>query len=283
MKCPHCQEELGLNDICINPSCSYFGAIINSSEKSDLNDLNNNLNYNSDNNLDNKNNYNNESNSYTSSNTNTNANIKFNNNNNNFNPKFNNTSPNFNNTHTNIDNESINKTNNASFSNSNTISKEEFAAFIGSNNTNYYLDYTDKMNKNTNFISWNWACFFLGTYWLLYRKLYAAAAIFFVVTIGTSLLIPGVSSLLLRILLAMFANAIYLNYSARTIKSVKTVIANLSATQYINRLHKKGGVNLAAPFILVGIYILIIVIVVAVSLSETGIAPHNFSSPSYNY
>ena len=278
MKCPHCQEELGLNDICINPSCSYFGAIINSSEKSDLNDTENNLN----NNLDNKNNYNNESNSYISNNTNT----KFNNTN--LNSKFNNTNANFNNTHTNranynIDNENINKTNNTSFNTSDNISKEEFAAFIGSNNTNYYLDYTDKMNKNTNFISWNWACFFLGTYWLLYRKLYAAAAIFFVVTIGTSLLIPGVSSLLLRILLAMFANAIYLNYSARTIKSVKTVIANLSATQYINRLHKKGGVNLAAPFILVGIYILIIVIVVAVSLSETGIAPHNFSSPSYNY
>ena len=250
MKCPHCQEELGLNDICINPSCSYFGTIINSSEKSDLNDTENNLN----NNLDNKNNYNNESNSYTSSNTNTNANIKFNTNNN-LNPKFNNTSPNFDNTHTNIDNESINKTNIASFSNLNTISKEEFAAFIGSNNTNYYLDYTDKMNKNTNFISWNWACFFLGTYWLLYRKLYAVAAIFFVVNISTSLLIPGVLPLIIRILLAMFANAIYLNYSARTIKSVKTVIANLSATQYINRLHKKGGVNLAAPFILVGIYI----------------------------
>ena len=25
MKCPHCQEELGLNNICINVACSYFG------------------------------------------------------------------------------------------------------------------------------------------------------------------------------------------------------------------------------------------------------------------
>ena len=139
------------------------------------------------------------------------------------------------------------------------------------------------MKRNSNFTSWNWACFFLGTYWLLYRKLYAIAAIFFVVNISTSLLIPGILPLIVRILLAMFANAIYLNYSERKIKTVKTVIANLSATQYINRLNKKGGVNFVAPFILVGIYVLIIIIVVAISLSETGIVPHNFSSPSYNY
>ena len=89
--------------------------------------------------------------------------------------------------------------------------------------------------------------------------------------------------MLLRILLAMFANAIYLNHSERKIKTVKTIIANLSAAQYINRLHKKGGVNLAAPFILIAIYILIFIIIFAVSLSSTGIVPHNFSSPSYNY
>ncbi|BCZ49058.1 hypothetical protein psyc5s11_51250 [Clostridium gelidum] len=269
MKCPHCQEELGLNDICINPACSYFGTKIEFSEKSHLNST--------ENNLDNKNSYNTEPNSYTS-NTNLNNNNKFNNN-----PKFNNSNNNPNQNYDNINNpnnfQSLNKDNYTS----DNISKEEFVAFIGSNNANYYLDYIDKMKKNTNFISWNWPCFFLGTYWLLYRKLYAAAAIFFVVTIGTSLLIPGVLSLLLRILLAMFANAIYLNHSVRQIKTVKTIIANLSATQYINRLHKKGGVNLAAPFILIAIYILIFIIIFAVYLSRTGIVPHNFSSPSYSY
>ena len=38
MNCPHCQEALGLNNICINPACSYFGTIIKSSENSHLND-----------------------------------------------------------------------------------------------------------------------------------------------------------------------------------------------------------------------------------------------------
>ena len=260
MKCPHCQEELGLNDICINPACSYFGTIINSSEKSNLNDT--------ENNLGNKNSYNTQPNSY-ASNTNFNNNPKFNNN----------TNENYNSINNPNNIQSLNKDNYTS----NNISKEEFAAFIGSNNTNYYLDYTDKMKNNNKFLSWNWPCFFLGIYWLLYRKLYAAAAIFFVVTIGTSLLIPGVLSLLLRILLAMFANAIYLNHSERKIKTVKTIIANLSASQYINRLHKKGGVNLAAPFILLAIYILIFIIIFAVYLSRTGIVPHNFSSPSYSY
>lgn len=267
MKCPHCQEELGLNDICINPACSYFGIIINSSGKSDLNDT--------ENNLDNKNSYTNESNSYTSNTITTTTNPKFNNTN--LNSSFNNTHTNRNNY--NIDNESINNTN----STSDNISKEEFAAFISSHNTNYYLDYTDKIKTNNKFLSWNWACFFLGPYWLLYRKLYAFAAILLVVNISSSLLIPGAFSFIIRIVLSMFANAIYLNHAIREISTVKTIIGDSSTTQYINTLHKKGGVNLVAPLILISVYILVIVIIFAVFLFSTGIAPHNFSSPSYSY
>jgi len=268
MKCPHCQEELGFNDICINPACSYFGTKIEFSEKSHLNST--------ENNLDNKNSYNTEPNSYASNNNNNNNNNnKFNNN-----PKFNNnTNENYNSINNPDNIQSLNKDNYTS----NNISKEEFAAFIGSNNTNYYLDYTDKMKNNNKFLSWNWPCFFLGPYWLLYRKLYALAAILLAVNVSLSLLIPGAFSLLIRIVLSMFANAIYLNHSERKIKTVKTIIANLSAAQYINRLNKKGGVNLAAPFILIAIYILIFIIIFAVYLSRTGIVPHNFSSPSYSY
>ena len=273
MNCPNCHEELGLNDICINPACSYFGSIIKSSEKSNLNDCehnlnNNNLNNNNLNNdhtLNDNNNYNNKSNPY---NTNTN-------------PIFNNKRTNRHDSSINSydNNQSTNRTNDNSFN----ISKEEFAAFIGTHNTNYYLDCTDKMKNNNNFLSWNWACFFLGPYWLLYRKLYAVTAIFIVVNISFSLLIPGFFSLIIRIVLTMFANAIYLNHSVRKIRTVKTIIANLSTTQYINRLRKNGGVNLIAPFILVAIYIVVIIIIVAVYLFSHTNTPYNFSSPSYQY
>ena len=89
--------------------------------------------------------------------------------------------------------------------------------------------------------------------------------------------------MIIRIVLTMFANAIYLNNSERKIRTVKTIIANLNTTQYINRLRKKGGVNLVAPLILVAIYIVVIIIIVAVLYSTQVLIPHNFSSPSYHY
>ena len=78
----------------------------------------------------------------------------------------------------------INKSTNKTNDNNYNISREEFAAFIGSHNIDYYLDYIHKMKNNNNFLSWNWSCFFLSSYWLLYRKLYALATILIVFNIG---------------------------------------------------------------------------------------------------
>lgn len=225
MKCPHCQEELGLNNICINVVCSYFGTEINSSDNSNLNDT--------ENDLDNRNNYSNKSNTYSP-----NANPNLNN-------KYDNVNDYSYNRHSYDNNQDINKTTNKSFNdnNNNDISREEFASFIGSHNIDYYLYYIHKMENNHKFLSWNWSCFFLSSYWLLYRKLYALATILIVFNLGFPLLfnsgIPIIFMLPIRILLAMYANAIYLNNSKSKIRLIKVNIANLNSTQYINRLRKK--------------------------------------------
>lgn len=44
MKCPHCSEELGINDVCINPMCSYFGNTIKNTEKTNIDYTEENLN-----------------------------------------------------------------------------------------------------------------------------------------------------------------------------------------------------------------------------------------------
>lgn len=270
MKCPHCQEELGLNNICINVACSDFGTEINSFDNSNLSDAKNAL--------DNKNNYSNKSNDY-NSNTSPNLNTKYNN--------VNDYSYNINSYD---NNQSINKTINKSFNiyNDNDISREEFAAFIGSHNTDHYLDYIHKLENSNSYLSWNWASFFLGPYWLLYRKLYALASIIIILTFASSHLFPPKMSmffiLIMHIVLAMFANAIYLNNSKRKIMLVKVTISNLSTTQYINRLHKKGGVNLIAPLILVAIYIFIMIIsIVSFILFENMNNSIDFNTPSYYY
>jgi len=265
MKCPHCQENLGLNDICINPACSYFGTIIKSSEKPNLND--------NENNFGNEKNYNNKSNSYNS---------------------------NLNNKYTNVTDYSIDSYDNNQIINKNTdksfnvydttdnISRYEFATFIGSHNTDYYLDYVDKTESNNRFLSWNWPCFFLGSYWLLYRKLYAFASIFIILTFASSRLFsPKMHiflTLIVHIVLTMFANAIYLNNSKRKIKLVKANIINFNATQYINRLQKKGGVNFVAPLIWVVIYVCVSIISMFLFfLFATTVNPTDFVSPSYHF
>lgn len=235
MNCPHCGEGLGLNNICINPSCSYFGTVINLPDSSTSNRI-------QDNRTDNIDNY---------KTANTQANFDVNNN-------------------TSNDNH-INRSNNMyNNSYSNNISIEEFAAFIGEKNTNYYLKYFDK-RKNTNyFSSWNWPCFFLTYYWLLYRKLYLHAAILIPVTFILSRVLGKKSFILIafviRILLSIFANAIYLNNAERKIKSIKAAASGLNASQYINKLRQKGGVSIVAPLILLGIYIIFVVIAFTVFL-----------------
>lgn len=261
MKCPHCQEELGINNVCINVICSYFGTEISFSDTCNLNDKKNDLK--------NKNNYNTKSNNY-------NANLN--------NYSYHRNSYN--------NNQGINKTINSSFNiyniNDNNISREEFAAFIGSHNTDHYLHYIPKMENNNRFLSWNWPCFFLGAYWLLYRKLYALASILIILTFTSSRL-SGTKThiffmLVMNIVLAIFANAIYINNSKRKIKLVKTTIASFNTTQYINKLHKKGGVNLITPLILLAIYVFFIIIsIVSFLLFKNMANPIDFNTPSYHY
>lgn len=270
MKCPHCQEELGLNDICINPACSYFGNIIESSKKSNLNDTNDNL--------DSKNSYNNKSNSYNSK-----ANINLNNNYTNANHHSINSYPN-----KEIINKNVNKSFNIYNTIDNNISREEFAAFIGSHNTNYYLDRINKIKNNNRFPSWNWPCFFLGCYWLLYRKLYALASLLIILNFASSRLLGSkihiFFMLIIHIALTIFSNSIYINNAKRKIKLVKVNIANLNTTQYINRLREEGGVNLVAPLILVVICVFVGIISVILSLLFAAtVNPTDFSAPSYHY
>lgn len=255
MKCPHCQEELGLNNICINPVCSYFSSTIESSENSHLNADEN------------------TANTEIKSSDSLNLNKNINNSNNDY-----------------LNEETINRINDKSHNiyDHNNISIDELAAFIGSNNTNHYLKYIDKMHRNSKFISWNWPSFFLGPYWLLYRKVYDLAFILTALTITFSLVfdsgMPGILLLIVRITLALFANAIYLNVCKRKIKTVKAGIKNLSTTQYIEKLHKKGGVTLVAPLILAGIYIVVVIIsIIAFMLFAVTENEPNFSSPYYQY
>lgn len=268
MKCPHCSEELGINNVCINPICSYFGTTIKNNEKTNIDNIENNLDsrVNADIKVDHV-----ENNSKSNDNFNQN---KVHHNRNNYD-----------------NNQNANRFKNIysiPYNKSNNISRDELAIFIG-NNSNFYINHLNKYNDKHKFLSWNWPCFFFGYYWLLYRKLYVPGAALIILTLVSSAIFPkGIHLfllLLIRITFALYANFIYLNNCERKIKNFKMNvinIQNLSNTQYINKLRKKGGVSLAVPLIVLALHIMFIVISLGMLLA-TRITPHKFSSPSYYF
>lgn len=271
MKCPHCQEELGINNICINATCSYFGAEIDDSTISNHN-INNNANtMNQDHHI--SNDKSNTSNSYNNSDQ-TNYNLqstdtvpldisinhrnqennhanKQNSNNNTYNQK------------SNYNNE--NSKSKANYKSSigpdiNDISNEEFSAFFGDKNSEFYLRQTNTYRVNTKFTNWNWASFFLTFYWLLYRKLYGIAFGYLAIDILTSFL--GPASLILRIVLGFYGNSIYLKIAEKKIRGIRQLNTNISREEYLMKIREQGGTNIIAPlaFILVSIIIIFIII-----------------------
>ena len=66
---------------------------------------------------------------------------------------------------------------------------------IGSK-TEYYLPRFEKMETLNSITDWNWAAFFFGFWWMLYRKMYVFGAVALVVTELLSMLtIPGLGLL----------------------------------------------------------------------------------------
>lgn len=62
------------------------------------------------------------------------------------------------------------------------IKAADLSAVVGTN-TNYYLPRFRKMAKNNSSASWNWAAFFFGPLWLLYRKMYGLGIVIMILEI----------------------------------------------------------------------------------------------------
>ena len=80
---------------------------------------------------------------------------------------------------------------------------------IGSK-TEYYLPRFEKMETLNSFTDWNWAAFFFGFWWMLYRKMYVFGAVALAVTELLSLLtIPGLG-LLVSLAVGVVGNFLYM-------------------------------------------------------------------------
>lgn len=140
-------------------------------------------------------------------------------------------------------------------SNSDEITDSDFVTFVGQTNTEYYFNHWKNNSDKNTFSSWNWASFFLGGYWLLYRKLYAWFVGFTIVDfIGFTILdtfSPFISilfSLIMMILLGIFGNCIYIRHSKKKILPLKKFFYRFGNTD--EALKTNGGTTLVAPLVL---------------------------------
>ena len=71
---------------------------------------------------------------------------------------------------------------------------DALAAYVGPKNAEYYAKHFEKFRQGGS-ISWNWPAFFLSTVWLLYRKLWLLAFLYwFVLPISLSIISGAIST-----------------------------------------------------------------------------------------
>lgn len=120
-------------------------------------------------------------------------------------------------------------------------------------NQEFYEEKFKKMNKTGKSESWNWAAFFLGIYWMVYRKMYFKAGAFFILSLVASSTpyIGGILNFAVLVGIGIYANALYMDHIDGNIEKVKTLFSDNKEVI----IKKIGGTNL--PLAL-GLYIVVL-------------------------
>lgn len=159
--------------------------------------------------------------------------------------------------------------NNGIGDNFNRVSENELRTFIGEKNPNYYIEKWNLIDQTNKSVSWNWASFFLGSLWLLYRKMYVWGALMIAVSMVISWMGIPFGWLLLAILVGMFGNKLYLEETRKKIIEIKTITSDLNG-QY-QMIKSKGGTNLALPIVIAVIGSLITIFLIIIGIAAIGL------------
>ncbi len=157
--------------------------------------------------------------------------------------------------------------------------EEELRAFVGPRSNYYLASWAPRLPGSTARSGWNWAAWFFSGFWLLYRKMYKGAAIFFGAVLAVSIAeeayfrfileMPELESAMDRVLnfvpgiiCGLYGNAWYLSHANRAISKVHAEMPN---DDVLDALAKRGGTSFVsalgiplvfviATFVLVGLY-----------------------------
>lgn len=125
---------------------------------------------------------------------------------------------------------------------------EDEMKFFLSKKQDFYLMKFKLITTTGDKKTWNWSSFFLNTYWMIYRKMYLEALIFYSVNLIISFIpfIGSILNMLLYIGLGMFGNSLYLNYINRRFKQINS--ADSTLRQIL--INKYGGTNLPLAIVI---------------------------------
>lgn len=126
-------------------------------------------------------------------------------------------------------------------------------------NQNFYEEKFRKMDDSGKSISWNWAAFFMGIYWMIYRKMYFKAGAFFILSLVASSTpyIGGILNLAVLIGIGVYANALYQDQIRVNMEKTKGLLPE--AKEIIAK--KKGGTNLPLAIGLYAVQTILAIIV----------------------
>lgn len=128
-------------------------------------------------------------------------------------------------------------------------------------NLNFYEEKFRKMDDSGKSISWNWAAFFMGIYWMIYRKMYFKAGAFFILSLVASSTpyIGGILNLAVLIGIGIYANALYQDQIRGNMEKTKGLLPE--AKEIIAK--KRGGTNLPLAIGLYAVHNIVVIIILA--------------------
>ena len=135
----------------------------------------------------------------------------------------------------------------------------EVSLFI-QKNYKFYEKKFKKMEETGKSISWNWSAFFMGIYWMIYRKMYFKAGAFFILSLVASSTpyIGHILNIAVLIGIGMYANALYLDHVEGNIEKAKPLLPH----EKDEIIQKVGGTSLPTAIIIYVIQFIVIAITI---------------------
>ena len=125
---------------------------------------------------------------------------------------------------------------------------DDVEKLIGDKKFDYYINRFAEMKQKNKKAGWNWCAFLFGPAWMIYRKMYVYAAIYWLASI---LLLSKIFliDIFISVAAGVYGNKLYMTHLEKTAVEAKA----LQEPQKTEFIRKNGGTSAAAVFIGMGV------------------------------